>query len=57
MPCYLSLITDAHSKKIMGYFVADNLNTESSIMALKMAIKQRSYKGFPLIHHRFGDPI
>lgn len=27
-PCYLSLVTDAYSKKIMGYFVADNLNTE-----------------------------
>ena len=50
-PCYLSLVTDAYSKKIMGYFVADNLNTESSLSALKMAIKQRSYKGLPLIHH------
>ncbi len=27
-PCYLSLVTDAYSKKIMRYFVADNLNTE-----------------------------
>ncbi len=27
-PCYLSLVTDAYSKQIMGYFVADNLNTE-----------------------------
>ena len=50
-PCYLSLVTDAYSKKIMGYFVANNLNTESSVMALKMAIKQRTYKDFPLIHH------
>lgn len=50
-PCYLSLVTDAYSKKIMGYFVADNLNTESSLSALKMAIKQRSYKNLPLIHH------
>jgi putative transposase len=50
-PCYLSLVTDAYSKKIMGYFVADNLNTESSVSALKMAIKQRSYKDLPLIHH------
>jgi transposase InsO family protein len=30
-PIYLSLITDAYSKKIVGYYVADNLNTESSI--------------------------
>lgn len=50
-PCYLSLVTDAYSKKIMGYYVANNLNTESSVMALKMAIKQRIYKDLPLIHH------
>jgi transposase InsO family protein len=31
-PIYLSLITDAYSKKIVGYYVADNLNTESSIL-------------------------
>jgi putative transposase len=50
-PCYLSLVTDAYSKKIMGYYVANNLNTESSVMALKMAIKQRADKDLPLIHH------
>jgi len=50
-PCYLSLVTDAYSKKIMGYYVADNLSTESSLMALKMAVKSRKNKKFPLIHH------
>ena len=50
-PCYLSLITDAYSKRIMGYYVADNMNTESSLMALKMALKQRKRKSLPLIHH------
>jgi putative transposase len=50
-PCYLSIITDAYSKKIMGYFIADNLNTESSVKALEMAIKQRKNKQMPLIHH------
>jgi transposase InsO family protein len=50
-PCYLSLITDAYSKKIMGYYVADNMNTESSLMALKMAVKNRKDKQLPLIHH------
>lgn len=50
-PCYLSLITDAYSKKIMGYYVADNLNATSSLMALKMAIKNRKDKLLPLIHH------
>lgn len=50
-PCYLSLVTDAYSKKIMGYYVADNMNTESSIIALKMAFKNRKNKHLPLIHH------
>ncbi len=50
-PCYLSLITDAYSKKIMGYYVADNLNTESSLLALKMAVKNRMNKELSLIHH------
>lgn len=50
-PCYLSIITDAYSKKIMGHYVADNLNTESSLKALKAAVKQRRDKNSPLIHH------
>lgn len=50
-PCYLSIVTDAYSKKIMGHYVAENLNTESSLMALKMAIKQRKNKSLSLIHH------
>ncbi|WP_318641385.1 IS3 family transposase [Flavobacterium ardleyense] len=50
-PCYLSIITDAYSKKIMGHYVADNMNTESSALALRMAIKQRKSKQVPLIHH------
>lgn len=50
-PCYLSLVTDAYSKKIMGYYVADNMNTESSVMALKMAVKNRKHEKVSLIHH------
>lgn len=50
-PCYLSLVTDAYSKKIMGYYVADNLNAQSSVIALQMAIKERQYQKLPLIHH------
>jgi transposase InsO family protein len=49
-PCYLSLVTAAYSKKIMGYYVS-NLNTESSVMALKIAIKRRIHRNLPLIHH------
>lgn len=50
-PCYLSLVTDAYSKKIMGHYVSDNLNAESSVKALRMAIRNRKYKSLPLIHH------
>jgi putative transposase len=50
-PCYLSLITDAYSKKIVGHNVSDNLNTESSLVALRLAVKQRKNKKMPLIHH------
>lgn len=50
-PCYLSLVTDAYSKKIMGYYVADNMNTESSLRALKMAIRSRNNDKTKLIHH------
>ena len=48
---YLSLITDYYSKKILGYHLADNLKTESSLIALKMAIKSRQYPDRKLIHH------
>jgi len=50
-PCYLSLVTDAYSKKIVGFNVADNMNTESSMVALKNAVKNRKYTSLSLIHH------
>lgn len=50
-PCYLSLITDAYSKQIMGYNVAANLDAESSLRALKMALKKRTNNNRDLIHH------
>ena len=50
-PSYLALITDAYSKKIVGYNVSDSLNAYGSIRALEMAIKNRKYKTKPLIHH------
>ena len=48
---YLALITDAYSKKIMGYDLSDSLAAEGSLRALKMAKKHRIYKSEPLIHH------
>jgi putative transposase len=50
-PMYLSLVTDAYSKKIMGYNVSDSLATDGSLKALKMACKNRIRKESPLIHH------
>lgn len=37
-PSYLALITDAYSKKIMGYNVSDSLNVTGSLHALEMAL-------------------
>jgi len=50
-PIYLSLVTDAYSKKIMGYNVSQSLEAKGANAALKMAIKNRSYKTKQLIHH------
>lgn len=49
--CYLNMITDACSRKIVGYAVADNMETESMIAALKMAITQRKQPSVLTIHH------
>ena len=48
-PAYLSLITDAYSKKIVGFDVSDSLATASCLNALKMALKKENPKS--LIHH------
>jgi putative transposase len=50
-PMYLALVTDAYSKKIVGYDVSNSLNTEGSLRAMKMANKSRFYKDNILIHH------
>ena len=50
-PSYLSLITDAYSKKIVGHYVAENLTTEGSLLALKKAINTTELKELSLIHH------
>jgi transposase InsO family protein len=47
---YLSLITDAYSRKIIGFFMNNDLSTEGPEMALKMALKGRKGNQ-PLIHH------
>ena len=50
-PMYLSLITDAYSKMIVGYYVSNTLAVESSIKALKQATRNRKYPKQTLIHH------
>lgn len=49
--CYLSLITDVYSRKIMGYNVSDSMGTSETIKALDMAIRNRCYLNNALIHH------
>jgi putative transposase len=47
---YLSLITDAYSKKIMGYCLHPYLTNEGTLNALNMAIRNRA-GDLPLMHH------
>ena len=49
--CYLNMITDAYSRKIMGYAIDDTMETNSMIATLKMATRQRQYIDMPTIHH------
>ena len=48
---YLRLITDAYSKRIVGFELSDNLRVESTLTALKMALKGRKYPDRKLTHH------
>jgi len=47
---YASLVTDAYSRKIVGYHVHDSLQTEQVSQALKMALRNRKSRQ-PLVHH------
>lgn len=47
---YLSLVTDAFSRKIMGYHLSDDMTAENVVKAMRMAIKNRKTKE-KLIHH------
>ena len=48
---YISFITDAYSRKIVGYHVADTMEAIESATALKMAIKTLKISAEGLIHH------
>lgn len=47
---YLSLITDAWSRKIVGYHAGDTLETEGCLRALERAVKELVERMFP-VHH------
>lgn len=48
----MSLITDAYSKKIVGYNLEATLETEGCVKALAMALSTRTKPpGYGLIHH------
>ena len=47
---YLSLVTDAFSRKIMGYKLSDDMSAENVVQALQKALKHRK-ADLPLIHH------
>jgi transposase InsO family protein len=49
--CYLNMVTDAFSRKIMGFSIADTMNTEEMKKAYEMALGQRSHPQQKLIHH------
>ena len=49
--CYLSMITDAYSRKVMGYNISDSMSAEECVKALKMAIRERTYPAQRIIHH------
>ncbi len=48
---YLSLITDAYSRKIIGFCMSHDLSTDSCLRALRMALASRLTTDGPLIHH------
>ncbi len=48
---YLYLITDAYSRKIVGFHVSDDMKVSSAVVALKKALAQKPAETI-VIHHR-----
>jgi transposase InsO family protein len=40
---YLSLVTDAYSRKIMGYELSDEMKATDVVKALEMTVDKRQY--------------
>ncbi len=49
-PLYLSLVTDAYSRKIVGHHVHEGMKAESVALAYKRALQQRTTNN-ELVHH------
>ncbi len=47
---YLYLITDAYSRKIVGFHVSDNMRVDSAVIALQKALDQKPADAI-VIHH------
>jgi putative transposase len=47
---YLSLITDAYSRKIVGFYLSEDLSAKGALKALKMALENNPDR-IKLIHH------
>lgn len=48
--CYLNMVTDAYSRKIVGYALNDNMEAVNMVEALKMALRSKQISSTP-IHH------
>ena len=48
---YLSLVTDAYSRKIVGFHLSENLSADSCLLALQMALADHTPAKGSLIHH------
>lgn len=47
---YLSLVTDAYSRKIVGYYLSEDLSAKGCVRALRMALRDNPERD-GLIHH------
>lgn len=48
---YLSLITDAYSRKVVGFHLSANLSADSALEALRIALRNNVIAKGTLIHH------
>jgi transposase InsO family protein len=52
---YLSLITDMHSRKIVGHHLSENMGAEQVLNSLKMAIESKPKDAKPIHHSDRGS--